>query len=68
MRVSLSTPFPLPSRGPSMLMRSTSSAVSGICCFAVSIMRWAMGIARATASVFPLIASVSPRRAILAPV
>jgi len=30
--------------------------------------RWAMGMARATDSAFPLIASVSPRSAILAPV
>jgi len=34
MRVSLSTPFPFPSRGPSMLIRRTSSAVIGICCLA----------------------------------
>ena len=67
-RVSLSTPLPFPSRGPSMLIRSTSSAVSGICCLAVSIIRCAIGIARATDSAFPLIVSVSPRSAIFAPV
>src|SRR5687767_15044199 len=50
-----------------MLILRTSSAVSSICCRAVSIMRFAIGVARFTASCDPEIVSVSPRRATLAP-